>query len=340
MPLVDRDGGGRSNVRLADVAERAGVSRALASLVIREAPGPSAASREAVLRAAAELGYRPHPAAQLLRQHRSRLVGVLFDPGDPFHADLLEALYPAADDDGYELVLAATVPSRSPQRSVDGLISSRCEGLLLIGGGSGTAHVRAAAQRVPVAVIGRRASGTGADSVHTADAQGTRGAVDHLVALGHRRVRFVDGGRHPGAAERRRGYRAAMTRHGLDVDIVPGDHSEASGARAAEDLVGFGNDVSAVIASNDRCAVGVLTTLLRSGRRVPADCSIVGFDDSRLARLAHVDLTTVAQKPAEMAAAALRCVVERLGTRDVTPPRDIAIAPTLVVRGTTGPPAR
>lgn len=327
-------------MRLADVAARAGVSRALASLVMREAPGPSAASRAAVLRAANELGYRPHPAAQLLRQHRSRLVGVVFDPGDPFHADLLEALYVAADGLGYELALAASVPSRSLQRSVDGLITSRCEGLVLIGGGHHTAHVQAAAELVPTTVIGRRAGGTGADAVHTADASGTRMAVDHLVSLGHRCIRFVDGGRHPGAAERRRGYRVAMTRHGLGIDIVSGDHSEESGVRAAIELLRDPGSITAVVASNDRCALGALTWLSAGGASVPGVYSLVGFDDSRPARLVHVNLTTVAQDAKAMAAEAMRCVVERLDADTEELPKDVAITPTLVVRGTTAPPRR
>src|SRR4051794_22549264 len=124
---------GDRRITLADVASRAGVSKSLASLVIRDAPGPGAASRAAVQQAAAELGYQPDPTAKLLRQQRSRMLGVVFDPGDPFHADLLEELYPAAERDGYELLLGARVASRAEDRAVDGLLRSRCEGLILLG---------------------------------------------------------------------------------------------------------------------------------------------------------------------------------------------------------------
>src|SRR5690349_584209 len=98
---------GHRRPTLADVAAQAGVSRSLASLVIRNDPGPSAASREAVLRAAAELHYQPDLAAKWLREQRSRLLGVIIDPGDPFHADLLEQIYPAAEERGYDVVLSA-----------------------------------------------------------------------------------------------------------------------------------------------------------------------------------------------------------------------------------------
>ena len=328
-------------VTLAEVAARAGVSRSLASLVIRGAPGPSAASREAVLRAAAEMGYRPDPAAKLLREHHSRMLGVVFDPGDPFHADLLEDIYPAAERCGYEIVLGARVPTRSEQRAVEGLVAARCEGLVLIGTETEAGQLRALGARLPVAVIGRRGDDAGVDGVRTADKSGAQAAVDLLASLGHRRIRHVDGGRHPGAAERRRGYRAAMRRHGLAADVVRGDHTEESGVRAARDLLGGTGHVTAVFAGNDRCAVGVLDTLLRAGVGVPGEVSVIGYDDSRLARLTHVNLTTVAQDPEQMARLAVEAVIGRLEGEPGMPPRDILLEPRLVVRGTTGPaPAR
>lgn len=332
---------GPHRVTLVDVAARAGVSKSLASLVIRGAPGPSAASRDAVHRAAAELGYTPDPAAKLLREHRPRILGVVFDPGDPFHADLLEAVYPAAQRCGYEVVLGARVPTHSEQRAVEGLIRSRCEGLVLVGAEAEPVQLRALGARLPVVVVGRRGDEAGVDGVRAADSRGAAAAVDLLVDLGHRRIRHVDGGRHPGAAERRRGYRAAMRRHGLAPDVVAGDHTEESGVRAARDLLDASDHVTAVFAGNDRCAVGVLDTLRRAGVDVPGDVSVVGYDDSRMARLTHVALTTVAQDAERTARLAVEAVVERLESEAIGPPRDVLLKPRVVVRDTTGPaPAR
>jgi DNA-binding LacI/PurR family transcriptional regulator len=330
---------GRRRATLADVAARAGVSPALASLAIRDAPGPSAASREAVLRAAAELDYRPDPAAQLLRQHRSRMLGVVFDPGDPFHADLLEGMYPAAEQSGYDVVLGARVPTRPEQRAVEALIGSRCEALVLIGTEAGPAQLRTLGTRLPVAVVGRRGDNAGVDGVRTRDQMGARAAVDLLVDLGHRRIRLVDGGRHPGAAERRRGYRTAMRRHGLAADIASGDHTEESGMRAARDLLDGTDGITAILASNDRCAAGILDTLLRAGVDVPGEVSVIGYDDSRLARLTHIALTTIGQDAERTARLAVEAVVERLDGGADSPPRDILLDPHLVVRRTTAPAA-
>jgi DNA-binding LacI/PurR family transcriptional regulator len=325
---------------LADVAVHAGVSRSLASLVMRQSPGPSAASREAVQRAAAELAYQPDLTAKLLRQQRSRMLGVVFDPGDPFHADLLEALYPAAEDCSYEILLGARVPTRGEGRAVDGLLRSRCEGLVLIGSGAPGAELRGIGERVPVVVVGRRGRDAGVDAVLGADDTGAAAAVDMLVGTGHGHIRMIDGGRRPGAAERRRGYRAAMRRHGLEPDVVAGDHTEESGARAAQDLLHRREGVTAVLAGNDRCAIGLLVTLLRAGVRVPEQISVVGYDDTRLARNASVNLTTVAQDTTGMARLIMETLTHRLDGDGDQPRQDHLVEPRLVVRASSGPPAQ
>ncbi len=327
------------------MAARAGVSRSLASLVIRDAPGPSAASRRAVQQAVAETGYQPDNAAKMLRQQRSRLLGVVFKPGDPFHADLIEAVYPAAEEVGYEVLLGARMATRPQQRAVQGLIASRCEALILLGSEAATelSQMSAASAQLPIAIVGRRGKSVGADGILGADVHGARLAVELLVSLGHRRIRLIDGGRHSGAAQRRRGYLDAMRAHGLDADVVAGDHYEESGVRAAVELLadprglGEAGAVTGVLASNDRCAVGFLDTLLRAGVDVPGQISIVGYDDSRLARLTHVNLSTVAQDPVRMAQLAVTSVVQRLEADRPRSPRDILLDPALIVRGTTGP---
>ncbi|SDQ21742.1 LacI family DNA-binding transcriptional regulator [Quadrisphaera sp. DSM 44207] len=323
---------------LADVAARAGVSTALVSIVVREAPGASAATRERVLRAAREIGYRPDARARLLRAHRSRLLGVVFEVQGTFHGDLLGGLYEAAEAAGYELALSAVTPSRDEARAVGSLLSDRCEALVLLGPRSPAAQLAELAARLPVVVVARAVRARGVDVVRTADDEGLHLAVDHLVGLGHRRIAHVDGGRAPGAAERRRGYREAMARHGLSAEVrtVAGGPAEDDGAAAARSLL-EGAPPTAVTVFNDRCATGVLDVLRRAGRSVPGDVSVTGYDDSRLARLAHVDLTTVAQDAARMASLALSRALARLERAD-EPAGEEVVPPRLVVRGTTAPP--
>ncbi|MFJ3801020.1 LacI family DNA-binding transcriptional regulator [Streptomyces sp. NPDC090088] len=322
---------------LMDVAGRAGVSRATASLVIREAPGPSAESRERVRQAAAELGYRPDLAAQLLRRRNSRLIGVMFSAQDPFHADLIESVYAATEELGYDVVLSAVVPSRGERRAVETLITSRCEAVVLIG--AREACTADFGIRVPVVEIGRPPHETVFDAVHTADDEGARLAVEHLVGLGHRDIVHVDGGERPGAAERRTGYLDAMRHHGLGgrARVVPGDYTEASGSAAAHTLLASGTLPTAVVAGSDQCAIGLLIELRQAGVDVPGEVSIVGYDDIRSARLAHIGLTTVRQDTEQLARLAVQAAVERLDHQLDGEAREFNLAPQLVVRGSTAP---
>ena len=140
---------------LADVAARAGVSTALVSIVMREVPGASAATRERVLAIADELGYRPDSRARLLRRSRSRLLGVVFGVQHAFHGDLVDGLYAAADRVGYEIALSAVTPSRDEERAVGSLLQDRCEALVLLGPQAPAAYLATLAARLPVVVVAR-----------------------------------------------------------------------------------------------------------------------------------------------------------------------------------------
>jgi DNA-binding LacI/PurR family transcriptional regulator len=326
---------------LADVAARAGVSTALVSIVMREAPGASAATRERVLAIADEIGYRPDIRARLLRRSRSRLLGVVFGVHHDFHGDLVGGLYAAAERAGYELALSAVTPGRDEHRAVGGLLQDRCEALVLLGPQAPTAYLAQLAARLPVVVVARAVRHRAVDVIRTDDAAGIAQAVDHLAGLGHRRIAHVDGGRAPGAAERRRGYTEALHRRDLGryALVVPGGLTEDDGAGAARALLDLPDTrrPTAVTVFNDRCATGVLDVLRHAGTAVPGDVSVVGFDDSRLARLSHVDLTTVAQDAARLTELAVARAVARVeGT--ATGEREQVVAPRLVVRGTTAPP--
>ncbi len=205
----DRTGGAR-RPRLSDVAARAGVSAGTVSLVLRGEPGPSEQTRTRVHAAAAELGYRPDRTASSLARRRSGLLGVLVDPHSSFHAELVEELDVAAQDAGYDLVLSPVTRVRGEARAVETLLDFRSEALVLLGPEAPSARLAQLAASVPTVVLGRRLQPLVADVVRSADAAGVGQAVEHLAELGHADVVFVDGGRGTIAADRRRGYRAAM----------------------------------------------------------------------------------------------------------------------------------
>jgi DNA-binding LacI/PurR family transcriptional regulator len=331
---MSRTGGPR--VTLADVAARAGVSTALVSIVMREVPGASPASRQRVRAAAAELGYRPDRQARLLRSGRTRLLGVVFGVEYAFHGDLVTGLYAAAEQFGYELSLSAITPQRDERQAISGVLSERCEALIVLSVNSTHAELAEVARQVPVVVLGRNVRHRAVDVIRNDDRLGVHLAVDHLVALGHRRIAHVDGGRVPGSADRRRGYREAMTRNGLgaEIRILAGGVSEAEGAAAARLLLD--DPPSAVTVFNDRSATGLLDVKRHAGLRVPGDVSVVGYDDDRLAHLGYIDLTTIAQDAAAMTRLAVARAVERI-EGEPGPPGETVTPPHLVQRGTTGP---
>jgi len=175
--------------------------------------------------------------------------------------------------------------------------------------------------------------------VHTHEGRGIDAALAHLVELGHRQIAFVDGGDLPGARQRRRGYVTGMRRRGLReaVRVLAGDYTDQGGANAALELLAGDDLPTAVVAANDWSAIGLLTTLVRHGIRVPDDVSIFGYDDSVLARRPYLDLTSIAQDTHQMAQAAIAAADRRLaGLLD--PPTTAVIEPRLVIRSSTTTP--
>lgn len=326
----------RNRPTLEDVAERAGVSRALVSIVMRDVPGASEATRARVRRAADEIGYRPDPRARMLRSQRNKLLGVVFTAGQEFHAGLVDGVYRAADARGYDVLLSCVTPHHGQRRALATLLDHRCEALVLIGSDLPTREFAELDTRLPVIALARRIRGV--DAVRSDDAYGAGLAVDHLAGLGHPAVTHLDGGRAAGAAERRRGFRAAAAAAGISATITAGGLTEHAGAAAATALLNSKMPLpTAVFAFNDRCALGFVDVLIRAGVRVPGEVSVVGFDDSPLAGLAHVDLTTVGQDSTRLAELAVARAVARIeGLSDGSV--DEVVRPRLVVRGSTAQP--
>ncbi|MFI7676948.1 LacI family DNA-binding transcriptional regulator [Actinophytocola sp. NPDC049390] len=317
-----------------DVAARAGVSRALVSLVMRGSPKVSTARRTAVLEAAAELGYSPHAMARSLASRTSHVLGVMVsDLHNPFWAEVVDGLDAAARAAGFELVI--NTGGRSPareQQALRSLTSFRPAGLALLGPVVPSAAITSAAD-APLVLVSRSSRLSTVDTVNDDGHAGSALAVDHLVALGHREIVHIDGGAGSQSAPRRKGYRVAMSRHGLTPRVVHGEYTEAAGAAAVRSLR---QPFTAVLAANDLNAVGVLSALAEAGLRVPADVSVVGYDNTWLAGLRHIGLTTIDQPREEMGRLAAEALIARVRGERTSPAR-LVVRPTLVVRTTTGP---
>jgi DNA-binding LacI/PurR family transcriptional regulator len=336
-PVAEAGRGGRGRITLDDVAARAGVSRALVSIVMREAPGASAATRERVLAAARELDYRPDVRARSLGGQRSKLLGVMFGVGvGAFHFDLLEGLYAAAAQHDHNLILTAVTRGRGEATAVESLQDFRFDGLIMLGPPTAEPLL---AGRMPVVVIGWHVDHPGVDVVRTSDETGMAVAVDHLVSLGHRRIAHLDGGETLIAVSRRAAFVAAMSRHGLQdgMQVVPGGQAQIDGQRAALLLLEAGDLPSALIAYNDDTATAAMGVFAQQGIAIPREVSVIGWDDGQLAALSLVGLTSVIQEPDVLARLAVERVLDRINQRRVEE-REIVLQPALRVRQSTGPP--
>ena len=310
----------------------------LASIVMRGATGASEDSRRRVKAVAKRLGYRPDQRARSLRAAHSGLIGVTFGVHQPFHAEIVEGLYAAAEDTDHELVLSAVVGPIDDRRAAETLLRERCESLIMIAPNLGTARLRALADEVPVVTVARPMTSTDVDIVRVDDRGGIALAVDHLVALGHESIVHLDGGGAPSSTDRRHGYHRAMAAHGLTdrERVLPGGIEREDGVRSAEQLLAGRTLPTAVVAFNDRLAAGAIQGLMTAGLNVPADVSVIGFDNSRRSDSGSVPLTTIDQNSALMARLALQRAIGR-AAREFLPSEQILV-PRLVERASTAPP--
>ncbi|MFI7129292.1 LacI family DNA-binding transcriptional regulator [Nonomuraea sp. NPDC050153] len=325
---------GRNRPTILDVAAAAGVSKGLVSKVLNGSVGPSAATTERVLAVAERLGYRRDRTATLLAKRRTRLIGVTILPSNVYHGELAEEIQSMVDAAGYETVLGAMTATHDERRAIETLIDFRCEALLLLGPTMPEDELASLVRGIPTVCVGRPLDLPDVDVVRADDERGIADVVDHLVALGHRRIAHVDGGPGHIAAFRRRAYEAAARRHGIEPVVLPGGLTERSGAQALEHL-DPGAGVTAIVAFNDRTALGLIEALESAGVGVPADMSVAGFDDSLMARHPRMALTTVSQLPLEQARLAVQAAIDRLDGPD-RDRREIVLPTRLVVRGSTG----
>ncbi|MCJ1714218.1 LacI family DNA-binding transcriptional regulator [Microbacterium sp. M1A1_1b] len=321
-----------------DVAARAGVSKSLVSMVMRDDPGVSDARRAAVLSAAADLGYRPNRAAAILAGTRTRTIGVVVDDfRNPWYVPMLDGIRKALEPHGLRLTLAdATTNAHLASSPFDDLVSLRVDGIVLAAESSPDLDVPDA---TPVVVAGVRAlAPLGVDVVASDEAAGARLAIEHLLDLGHRSVAHLSGTGGSAAARR-----VAAVDRMIAADIAPvvvgeGATSEQAGHQAAIAVLTRHPSVTGIFAANDVMAMGAIAAARSLGLRVPEDVSVVGHDETPLAASPLVDLTTVDPHNVEVGRCAAERLVALIGTGVHPPATMTLVPPELVVRGTTAPP--
>ncbi|MGW7528407.1 LacI family DNA-binding transcriptional regulator [Streptomyces sp. NPDC054783] len=330
-----------SSPTIRDVAERAGVSKSLVSLVLRGSEGVRPEKREAVLAAVEALGYRPNAAARSLSERRTRTVGVLLnDMRNPWFVELLGGLQARLYDNGLQMLLADGHLNRRLGEDLTRTFTElRVDGLIAVGTLQDPQALRTAARLVPTVVAGTREPVLpGVDIVANDDEHGARLATEHLIGLGHRHIAHIAGQGAVGEL-RRRSFEATMREHGLaDTAVVEqGDLTEEGGYRATVRLLSRPRRPTAVFAVNDMTCVGALSAAEETGLQVPRDLSLVGYDNTYLSRLRHLWLTTVDNAGHDVGRRAAQRLLDRIDEPDRPSEVDLA-TPVLEVRGTTAPP--
>lgn len=346
---MDRAGAARQNKRvtITDVARHAGVSTAAVSKVLRNAYGVSGSMREKVTAAITELDYRPHAAARGMRG-RTYTIGVLLDNvRNAFFADILDGIRDELRQTEYTVLIgAAGFDPEDQAKTIRSMVDRQMDGLVLIAPGTARAEVLATAATTPTVVIGHHDTDDTYDSVVDADDTGAGLVVDHLAALGHRDIALVSAaGTKANQWKRtpevvlRDGYLKAMERHGLTghARVHHTAYSDEGGFKAGMTLLTAANRPTAVMAGADVAALGIFRAAHELGLRIPEDLSLVGYNNTALAALAPVQLTSVDQAGHTMGSAAARMLVERVeGRRDRA--MRTTMTPRLVGRTTTAPP--
>lgn len=332
----------------ADVATEAGVSRTTVSFVLNgrtDVKIPDE-TRRRVLVAAEAIGYHPHAPARQLAGGRSHVLAMVLRQtpeqiaSDAVLAETLRGFATAARTRGFRVLVEPLAPD-GPHGSYAALMRSQhADGLVISGPRIDDPQLDALiSEGFPIVLQGALPDRAVA-SVDIDNVAGARGAVDHLVALGHRRIACITNAPlvYTAAQERLRGYREALDAAGIPQDpalVATGDFDAPSGHAAMVGLLAR-TDLSAVFVASDVVALGAISALRDAGRRIPGDVSVVGFDDIPLSMYFDPPLTTVRLPAFELGQAAGQALLERIADPDAT--RRTLLPTELIVRASTAPP--
>ncbi len=331
-----------------DVARRAGVSRTTVSMVLNrsDAVALSKETRERVLQAASELGYRPNTAARNLARGNTETIGLVISdaailPNDAFIPQLLHGIGQVNRRHGYHVLLEGLGPGTGDDSYESLAETRRIDGMIVLNPRTDDPGLINLIERdFPVVMIGSIRHPL-EYSVNYATGAGIKASVDFLVGLGHRRIGTVSFSQLGFVATdvRLAAMRRALAGHGLpldDADIEHAAFSAESGHRATLRLLERRPDLTAVLAGNDTIAIGVISAAVSTGRRVPNDLSVIGFDDLPFAAWLSPALTTVQVDAVSQGAQAAEILI-RLLTGQPVENRQVRTSTKFIVRASCAP---
>jgi DNA-binding LacI/PurR family transcriptional regulator len=333
-------------LNIGEIARRASVSTATVSRTLNQSGTVRPETARKVWRVAAELNYYPNSHARALVSGRSRLLGLIVsDITNPFFPELVHSFEALATQQGYDLILTSTgYQTARMVGCVRRMLERKVDGVAIMTSEMDLALIKELARRgVPMVFMDVGRVGPRMSHVLVDYAHGIRQAVDHVLALGHKRVAFITGPLDLHSARtRRQAFLDGLRKHGIRADpklIREGTHTAEGGQHAMTFLLRGPKRPTAVICSNDWTAIGALHAIDAAGLRVPDDLSIVGFDDIPLARYTSPPLTSVRMSAGDVGSTAFDALFRLIGGERLE--GDIYQVPTkLVVRASTAKPRR
>lgn len=323
-----------------DLARELRISQSTVSRALRGDPRVAPMTMARVLQAAREMNYTPNLAARSLITRKTGTIGVVVsDITNPFYPELLDILHNEFALAGYRAILFNERTDASVEQRLRDLINGAAvDGLVYVSATLGTPLPGHRARDIPVVLVNRYVDSAHADTVVSDNHRGGRLVAQAMLELGHRRIALVTGPENTTTSrDRERGFRELLQASGVQFDETlrrVGQYSHHSGYQWCLELLAAEPRPTAVFAANDVIAFGALDAARRLGVRVPAELSVVGFDDIDMAGWEGFNLTTVRQPLAEMGRAAAKLLIERIAGDDTPPPRTRVFPVELVRRGT------
>ncbi len=328
-------------ITLQDVADAAGVSKATASLALRNHERISEATRLRIREAVEALGYVYNQSAASLRTQRSYSVGLIIkDVSNPFNAELTAGAEAQLAGQGYSLLLCTTNDDIGKQsRMIKTMLERDVDGLILSpAAGTACEALRKWMRYCPFVLLSPYYPDLGADCVGMDDEKGTVRAIEHLIALGHRRIAFVGGFEATSTRQiRLRSYRDTLIKHAIDVDpalVISSPVSRRGGYDAVQRLINMPAPPAAAYCYSDVIAFGVMLGLRAAGMEAGEDFAVIGFDDVPEASLWHPSLTTVSADPRGLGENAAQLMLRRITAPEASI-RRIIMPSQLVLRDST-----
>ena len=329
-----------------DVALRASVSIGTVSLALRGDPRCALATVTRVKEAAAALRYVPNHVARSLRRSSTETITLVIpDIGNPVYVAMAKVIQREARDRGYRLSLVSSDSQRSEElHAVDGLSRRHADGLIICSLRPDAALLSALeAASAPVCVIGRLPDDARIDNVRVDSELGVELGVAQFVALGRKRIGFVNGALQTvPATARLEGFKRALATHHLRFKnslVTHNDFSLEGGYAGAGALLGRHPDLDAIFCANDVLAIGALRSIRERGLRVPEDIAVIGMDDIAEGRVCTPTLTSVSLEAERRGSIAAKLLFERLEAGATLEPRRVMVQPRLVMRESSPAPS-